>query len=101
MGAIIRAFGRGSERTGSRSVPGQVDTPLLDRGWIIANHKDQEILIIGDDLITTKDSTIQRCAEQGLINTALIKANQIGTLSETLLATRIGEAVGPRLGGLS
>ena len=49
---------------------------------------DQEILIIGDDLVTTKDSTIRRCAEEGLINTALIKANQIGTMSETLLATR-------------
>lgn len=55
---------------------------------------DQEILIIGDDLVTTKDSTIQRCAEQGLINTALIKANQIGSLSETLLATRVAKQLG-------
>jgi enolase len=55
---------------------------------------DQEILIIGDDLVTTKDSTILRCAEQGLINTALIKANQIGTLSETLLATRTAKQKG-------
>ena len=52
---------------------------------------DAEILIIGDDLVTTKDSTIRRCAEEGLINTALIKANQIGTLSETLLATRVAK----------
>lgn len=55
---------------------------------------DEEILIIGDDLVTTKDSTIQRCAEQGLINTALIKANQIGSLSETLLATRTAKKMG-------
>ncbi|HXZ78410.1 MAG TPA: hypothetical protein VEG30_00665 [Terriglobales bacterium] len=61
-------------------------------GWKkLMKALDQEILIIGDDLVTTKDSTIQRCAEQGLINTALIKANQIGTLSETLLATRIAK----------
>jgi enolase len=52
---------------------------------------DDEILIIGDDLVTTKDSTIRRCAEEGLINTALIKANQIGTMSETLLATRVAK----------
>jgi len=52
---------------------------------------DKDILIIGDDLVTTKDSTIKNCAEQGLINTALIKANQIGSLSETLLATRIAK----------
>jgi enolase len=64
-------------------------------GWKkLMKALDQEILIIGDDLVTTKDSTIKRCAEQGLINTALIKANQIGTLSETLLATRIAKEMG-------
>jgi enolase len=55
---------------------------------------DKDILIIGDDLVTTKDTTIRRCAEEGLINTALIKANQIGTLSETLLATRTAKEMG-------
>ena len=64
-------------------------------GWKkLMKALDQEILIIGDDLVTTKDSSIQRCAEQGLINTALIKANQIGSLSETLLATRIAKQMG-------
>jgi enolase len=64
-------------------------------GWKkLMKALDQEILIIGDDLVTTKDSTIRRCAEQGLINTALIKANQIGTLSETLLATRTAKEMG-------
>jgi enolase len=55
---------------------------------------DKDILIIGDDLVTTKDTTIRRCAELGLINTALIKANQIGTLSETLLSTRTAKEMG-------
>jgi enolase len=55
---------------------------------------DEEILIVGDDLVTTKDTTIRRCAEEGLINTCLIKANQIGTLSETLLATRTAKEMG-------
>jgi len=64
-------------------------------GWKkLMKALDQEILIIGDDLVTTKDSTIQRCAEEGLINTALIKANQIGSLSETLLATRVAKNKG-------
>ncbi len=61
-------------------------------GWKkLMKALDDEILIIGDDLVTTKDSTIRRCAEEGLINTALIKANQIGTMSETLLATRVAK----------
>jgi enolase len=64
-------------------------------GWKkLMKDLDQEILIIGDDLVTTKDSTIRRCAQEGLINTVLIKANQIGTLSETLLATRTAKEHG-------
>lgn len=61
-------------------------------GWkrLMAELGD-EILIIGDDLVTTKDTSISRAAEDGLINTVLIKANQIGTLSETLLATRVAK----------
>ena len=64
-------------------------------GWkhLMAELGD-EILIIGDDLVTTKDTSIIRAAEEGLINTALIKANQIGTLSETLLATRAAKEHG-------
>lgn len=58
-------------------------------GWKkLTQALGEDILIIGDDLVTTKDTNIIRCAEGGLINTVLIKANQIGTLSETLLATR-------------
>ena len=56
-----------------------------------------QIFVIGDDLVTTKDTTIDRCAREGLINAALIKANQIGTLSETLLATRMAKERGMAL----
>jgi enolase len=64
-------------------------------GWKkLMQALDEEILIIGDDLVTTKDSTIRMCAEKGLINTVLVKANQIGTLSETLLATRTAKEKG-------
>jgi enolase len=44
------------------------------------------IFIIGDDLVTTNDKTIELAAAKRLINTVLIKANQIGTLYETILA---------------
>lgn len=64
-------------------------------GWkTLMKELGDELLIIGDDLVTTKDSTIARAAKEGLINTALIKANQIGTLSETLLATRTAKELG-------
>lgn len=64
-------------------------------GWrTLMRELGDEIFIIGDDLVTTKDSTIARCADDGLINTVLIKANQIGTLSETLLAIQVAREKG-------
>jgi enolase len=56
-------------------------------GWrLLRQRLGDRIFIIGDDLVTTNDRTIEQAAEQGLINCVLVKANQIGSLSETLLA---------------
>jgi enolase len=56
-------------------------------GWrLLRQRLGDRVLIIGDDLVTTNDRTIEQAAEQGLINCVLVKANQIGSLSETLLA---------------
>ncbi len=58
-----------------------------DEGWKKQlDSMGDHIFVIGDDLVTTNDRTIEVSAAKGLINTALIKANQIGTLYETLLA---------------
>ncbi|MBE3070252.1 MAG: hypothetical protein IMZ66_08440 [Planctomycetes bacterium] len=53
-----------------------------------------KIFVIGDDLVTTKDENIERCAKNGEINASLIKANQIGTLTETVLAMLTSLAYG-------
>jgi len=67
-------------------------------GWkALMAELGEKIFIIGDDLVTTKDTTIARCIEDGLINTALIKANQIGSLCETLLATHAAKSGGAAL----
>ncbi len=56
-------------------------------GWnLIMDKLADKIFVIGDDLVTTKDTNIEKCAKNGEINSTLIKANQIGTLSETVLA---------------
>ena len=56
-------------------------------GWkLLQSRLGARIWVIGDDLVTTNDRTIEAAADQDLINCALIKANQIGTLYETLLA---------------
>jgi len=57
------------------------------QGWQnLMKELGDKIFIIGDDLVTTKDSNIEKCAKNGEINASLIKANQIGTLTETVLA---------------
>jgi len=55
------------------------------------------IFVIGDDLVTTKDENIEKCAKNGEINASLIKANQIGTLTETVLAMLTSLAYGAEL----
>lgn len=61
-----------------------------DTGWqLLMKELGDKVFIIGDDLVTTKDSSIEACVDKQMINTALIKANQIGTLSETMLAVLV------------
>jgi enolase len=55
------------------------------------------IFIIGDDLVTTNDRTIELAASKGMINTSLIKANQIGSLYETILAMLVALGKGQEL----
>ncbi len=66
-----------------------------DAGWaLLMQELGDKVFVIGDDLITTNDRTIEKKTaftsldgtKKTLINVALIKANQIGTLSETILA---------------
>lgn len=65
-------------------------------GWrMLMEELNDCILIIGDDLVTTNDAVIEDAADKQLINTALIKVNQIGTLSETMVAmlTALGKGL--------
>ncbi len=58
-----------------------------DAGWaLIMKELGDKLFIIGDDSVTTKDSSIEYAADNNLNDTFLCKANQIGTLSETLIA---------------
>ena len=67
-------------------------------GWKkLLSALGDRIFVIGDDLVTTKDATIELAASKGLINTVLIKANQIGTLYETILAMLVALGKGMEL----
>ncbi|HCO94814.1 MAG TPA: hypothetical protein DIU00_12825 [Phycisphaerales bacterium] len=67
-------------------------------GWQnLMKELGDKVFVIGDDLVTTKDTNIESCAKNGEINATLIKANQIGTLTETVLAMLTSLAYGADL----
>ena len=48
----------------------------------------RKIQLVGDDLFVTNPTRLQRGLDDGIANSILIKVNQIGTLSETIDASR-------------
>jgi enolase len=61
-------------------------------GWKGLNRMlGQTIELVGDDIFCTNPALIQRGIDEGVANAALIKLNQIGTLSETVAATRLAQ----------
>lgn len=53
------------------------------------NITNNNLHIVGDDLLVTNTKRIQEAIEQDLCNSVLIKPNQIGTLTETLNAIHL------------
>ena len=87
---------------------GEYEIPILSiedgfsendyEGWrLLLERLGDSVFVIGDDLVTTNDRTIETASAQGMINTALIKANQIGSLYETLLAMLVALGKGLEL----
>ena len=61
-------------------------------GWTeMTARLGDRVQIMGDDLYTTSPTLIRRGIERKASNAALIKPNQIGTVSETLEAVRIAK----------
>jgi len=59
-------------------------------GWKQLNTAlGERIELVGDDIFCTNPAIIARGIEQNIANAVLIKLNQIGTLSETIAATRL------------
>jgi enolase len=54
----------------------------------------KKILIIGDDLLVTNPKRMIEAEKKKAVNCALIKINQIGTISETIEAVKIAKGFG-------
>jgi enolase len=56
----------------------------------------ERVQLIGDDLFVTNPERLRRGIAAGVANCVLVKANQIGTLTETLDVVRLARAAGYR-----
>jgi len=76
------------------------EDPLEERDWegfkqFTAQH-GRKIEVVGDDIFVTNTQYITRGIKEGTANSALIKLNQIGTVSETIEAVRMCRDAGWR-----
>ncbi len=53
-----------------------------------------KIQLVGDDLFVTNTKILQEGIDKGIVNSILIKFNQIGTLTETLAAIKMAKDAG-------
>ncbi len=71
-------------------------------GWAMMREKlekettawNKTLMLIGDDLLVTNVERLKKAIEKKSCNAALIKVNQIGTLSETLACMRLAKEHG-------
>ncbi len=76
------------------------EDPLAENDWAgfkkFTAQLGDRIEVVGDDIFVTNTQYIKQGIEQGSANSALIKLNQIGTVSETIEAVRMCRDAGWR-----
>lgn len=64
-------------------------------GWqVLTQRLGSKVQLVGDDIFVTNVQFLNRGIEMGVANSILIKVNQIGTLTETLLAIETAKRAG-------
>ncbi|HZF71223.1 phosphopyruvate hydratase [Sulfuricurvum sp.] len=64
-------------------------------GWkILTERLGSKIQLVGDDLFVTNANILAEGIEKGIANAILIKPNQIGSVSETMLTVRLAQRNG-------
>lgn len=75
-----------------------IEDPFAEDDWESFSDFTRDfgdfIQVVGDDLFVTSADRIREGAEKKAANAALIKPNQIGTLTETVLAVKQAETAG-------
>ncbi|MBI3750086.1 MAG: phosphopyruvate hydratase [Chloroflexi bacterium] len=66
-------------------------------GWVeLTKRLGSKVQLVGDDIVVTNPTFIQRAIDERAMNAVLIKLNQIGTLTETIGAIELARSTGWR-----
>ena len=75
-----------------------IEDPFSEDDWegfnLITSSLGDKISIIGDDLLVTNSERIKKAQKEKAVNTALLKINQIGTVSEALEYAKLARDFG-------
>ncbi|MFZ2889994.1 phosphopyruvate hydratase [Sulfuricurvum sp.] len=64
-------------------------------GWkVLTERLSSKVQLVGDDLFVTNANILAEGIEKGIANAILIKPNQIGSVSETMLTVRLAQRNG-------
>lgn len=58
-------------------------------GWAELSHQLTETTLVGDDLLVTNKERVQKAIKKGACSAALIKPNQVGTITEAIKVIKI------------
>jgi enolase len=65
------------------------------QGWkLLTDRLGSRSQLVGDDLFVTNSGRLQEGIARGVANSILVKVNQIGSLSETLVTMRLAASAG-------
>jgi enolase len=74
-----------------------IEDPLFETdfgGFADAKKRLKNVVIVGDDLLTTNLARLQRAVDIGSVGALLLKVNQVGTLTEALDAAAFAKGNG-------
>jgi enolase len=77
-----------------RSIEDRLAEDYRDGWQQLTDRLGQRVQLVGDDFFVTNPTIIARAVERGVGSAALIKLNQIGTVTETFEAMRVCRQAG-------
>ncbi len=75
-----------------------IEDPFAEDDWAnwtkFTSKVGKDLQVVGDDLLVTNSQRVEKAIEEKACNALLVKVNQIGTLTETINAMKMGQKNG-------